>query len=185
MSTPEQAQAIQLRNIEAKTGFSLEVLTAAVATSGKVKHGEVRAWLMDTYGLGYGSANGLATDALTPAASIDGSLDPLDEIYSGKKAHLRPCHEAVMAAGESFGEFEIAPKKGSAALRRKKQFAMVGPKSANSIEIGINLKAEVTSERIVAQKPGGMCQHAVRVSSAHDVDQEVVSAMKEAFDAAG
>jgi hypothetical protein len=35
----------------------------------------------------------------------------LDEIYAGKKAHLRPIHEALMAAIAKMGAFEVAPKK--------------------------------------------------------------------------
>jgi hypothetical protein len=187
MSTPEQARATQLRNIEAKTGQSLTALRAAIASSGKVKHGEIRSWLIETYGLGYGDANGLAHAAAgdetgDAAPSAD---DALADIYTGKKAHLRAVHDAVMAGITPFGAFEIAPKKGYVALRRKKQFAMLGPKTAERAELGINLKADIASDRIVAQKPGGMCQFAVALTDADDVDAEVVAALKQAFDAAG
>lgn len=187
MSTPEQARATQLRNIEVRTGQTLSELTAAVAGCGKVKHGEVRAWLMDTHGLGFGDANGLAAATLATApppskASEDGALGV---IYSGKKAHLRAIHDAVITALERLGEFEIAPKKGYVALRRKKQFAMLGPKTAERAELGINLKTDIGSDRILAQKPGGMCQYTVALSRAEDVDADVAAALKAAFDAAG
>ena len=187
MSTPEQARATQLRNIEARTGQTLEALRAAIAGSGKAKHGEVRSWLMETYGLGYGDANGLAHAASTDpqAGAAPSGADALDEIYSGKKAHLRAVHEAIVAAITPWGSFEIAPKKGYVALRRKKQFAMLGPKTADRAELGLNLKADVASDRIVAQKPGGMCQFAVALTKTEDVDAEVLAALKQAFDAAG
>ena len=186
MSTPEEGRAAQIRNIEAKTGKDLAALRAAVAASGKAKHGEIRGWLMETYGLGYGDANTLAhfatADLDAPAPSQDAVLD---EIYAGKKAHLRAVHEAVLAQIQPWGEFEIAPKKGYVALRRKKQFAMLGPKTAERAELGINLKDNVASNRIVAQKPGGMCQYIVALSGAQDVDGEVIAVLKRAFDAAG
>lgn len=186
MSTPEQALATQLRNIEAKTGQDLAALRLAIAGSGKSKHGEVRTWLMETYGLGYGDANTLAHVARdAPAAPGDGAADPLDDIYTGKKAHLRSIHDAVMAAIQPWGEFEVAPKKGYVSLRRKKQFAMLGPRTADRAELGINLKDDVGSERIVAQKPGGMCQYTVALTSPADVDTEVLSVLRRAFDAAG
>lgn len=184
MGTPEQARATQLRNIEAKTGQSLDALRAAIAGSGKVKHGEIRSWLMETYGLGHGDANGLAHAASIDAAAAPSGADPLDEIYSGKKAHLRAVHDAVLAAIAPFGPFEIAPKKGYVALRRKKQFATLGPKTAERAELGLNLKADIASARILAQKPGGMCQYVVALTKAADVDAEVVAALKQAFDAA-
>ena len=186
MSTPEQALATQLRNIETKTGQDLAALRVAIAASGKSKHGEVRTWLMETYGLGYGDANTLAHAAKdAPPAPGDGAADPLADIYTGKKAHLRSIHDAVMAAIQPWGEFEVAPKKGYVALRRKKQFAMLGPKTVDRAELGINLKDDVGSERIVAQKPGGMCQYAVALTSPADVDAELLSVLRRAYDAAG
>lgn len=189
MSSPEQALASQLRNIETKTGQDLAALRLAIAGSGTTKHGEVRAWLMETYGLGYGDANTLAhaaaKDAAPAPASGDAAADPLADIYTGKKAHLRSIHDAVMAAIQPWGDFEVAPKKGYVALRRKKQFAMLGPRTADRAELGINLKEDVASGRVVAQKPGGMCQYAVALSAPADVDAEILSVLRRAYDAAG
>lgn len=187
MSSIEQALATQLRNIEAKTGRDLAALRLAITGSGKTKHGEVRTWLMETYGLGYGDANTLAHAARGDGATAapDADADPLADIYTGKKAHLRSIHDAVMAAIQPWGEFEVAPKKGYVALRRKKQFAMLGPKTADRAELGINLKDDVASERIVAQKPGGMCQYAVALTAPDDVDAEILSVLRRAYDAAG
>jgi len=189
MSSPEQALASQLRNIETKTGRDLDALRQAIAGSGRTKHGEVRSWLMETYGLGYGDANTLAHAAAggksAASGSDDGAADPLADIYAGKKAHLRSIHDAVMTAIQPWGDFEVAPKKGYVALRRKKQFAMLGPRTADRAELGINLKEDVGSERIVAQKPGGMCQYAIALRGPDDVDAEILSVLRRAFDAAG
>lgn len=188
MASLEQAHATQLRNIETKTGHDLATLCAAIDASGKAKHGEVRSWLMETYGLGYGDANGLARYAAERGAqgvAAGAGGDVLAEIYSGKKAHLRAAHDAVMAAIQPWGDFEVAPKKGYVALRRKQQFATLGPKNATRAELGINLKDDIASDRILAQKPGGMCQYAVALSAPDDVDAELLAALRRAYDAAG
>lgn len=190
MADVDKAIATQVANIEKKTGKSLAQLRAAIAKCGKSKHGEIRGWLMETYGLGHGDANTLTHVALksdgASAAKAAGAstADVLDEIYAGKKAHLRPVHDALMAAIEAFGEFEIAPKKGYVSLRRKKQFAMLGPKTNERFELGLNLKDEVKDPRVKALPPGGMCQYVVPLTAAAEVDAKLIAIVRRAFDAA-
>lgn len=109
MADPQTAIETQLVNIQAKTKTKLKDLHAAIAKCGKSKHGEIRTWLIATYELGYGDANTLAHSFLSkPPAEV---ADPLNEIYSEKKAHLRPIHDKIMAAIKAWGEFEVAPKR--------------------------------------------------------------------------
>jgi hypothetical protein len=139
--------------------------------------------LMQRFGLGYGDANTiahLAGQAAAPAAS-----DPLDALYAGAKAGLRPLHEAVLARVETFGAFEVAPKKGYVSLRRKKQFAMVGPATREAIEIGLNVKDLPADVRLKALPPGGMCQYTTRLSSVAEIDAALQGWLRRAFDAAG
>jgi len=185
VSDPEQARAAQIRNIEAKTGLSMPDLQAEALASGHAKHGALRTWAMERFGLGYGDANALAAAALASAAPAPATDDPLATIYAGKKAHLRPVHDRVIAEAQALGEFEIAPKKGYVSLRRKKQFATLGPKNSTQVELGFNLKDDVGSDRIVPLKPGGMCQFAALLSEPADVDDEVRAVLRAAFLAAG
>ena len=191
MADMEKALATQLANIEKKTGKSLAQLTTAIKKSGKTKHGEIRDWLKESYGLGHGDANvlthtALKSDGASKAKAAGASTgDVLDEIYAGKKAHLRPVHDKLMQAIAKFGDFEIAPKKGYVSLRRKKQFAMLGPKTNERFELGLNLKEDIKDARVKAQAPGGMCQYIVPLSEAKEVDAKIVSYVKRAYDAAG
>jgi hypothetical protein len=91
----------------------------------------------------------------------------------------------VMSAIDAFGAFEIAPKKTYLSLRRKKQFAMVGPATKTQIEIGLNAKDLEGGDRLKVQKPGGMCQYRVRLSSPDEVDDELVGWIRAAYEAAG
>jgi hypothetical protein len=184
----DKAVATQMANIQKKTGRSLAQLKAEIAKCGKVKHGEIRAWLMETYGIGYGDANALTLHALKsigPAQSlerVDSTEDALCEIYSGKKAYLRLIHDKLMEAIHRFGMFEIAPKKGYISLRRKKQFAMLGPKTNDRFELGLNLKEELSDPRFKALPPGGMCQFVVPLRSPEDVDAALISIIRRAYD---
>ncbi len=191
MTDMDKAIATQIANIEKKTGKSLAQLTAVIKKSGKQEHGEIRSWLMESYGLGHGDANTLTHVALKSggagAAKASGAStdDVVDEIYAGKKAHMRTIHDKLMAAIAKFGEHEIAPKKGYVSLRRKKQFAMLGPKTNGRFELGLNLKDNINDTRVKPVPPGGMCQYIVPLTSADEVDDKLLSYVKRAYDAAG
>jgi hypothetical protein len=191
MADMDKAVRTQLANIEKKSGKTLAQLTAAIRKSGKTKHGEIRSWLIETYGIGHGDANTLTHAALKSdgerAAKASGAStdDVLAEIYGGKKEHLRPIHDKLMKAIGKFGEFEVAPKKGYVSLRRKKQFAMLGPKTNDRFELALNYKDDIKDTRVKPQPPGGMCQYIIPLSSASEVDEKIIGYVKRAYDAAG
>jgi hypothetical protein len=191
MSIVDKAIETQLRNIQTKTGKPIEQLAAILRKSGLTKHGELRDFAKRELGLGHGDANTLVHTALTSDGASDAAAagasagDVLAEIYSGPKAALRPIHDAFMAGIAKFGEFEIAPKKGYVSLRRKKQFAMIGPGTKSRVDIGINMKGVKATDRLVELPPGGMCQYKVAVTDAKEVDKELIGWVRQAFDAAG
>jgi hypothetical protein len=196
MADPQAATVTQLKNIQAKTGQSIAALHAAVAASGAGKHGERRAWLMEHFKLGYGDANAVANfygkpvpdlgtgTASQAAAAAPADGDPLDAIYTGPKVALRPLHDAVMAVVQGFGDFEAAPKKTYISLRRKKQFAMVGPATKDSIEIGLNCKDLAPHARLKVQPQGSMCQATTRIGAVSEIDAALKGWLKRAYDAA-
>lgn len=185
----DKAVQTQLENIQKKTGRTLDELYAWLTATGLEKHGQLRDAAKSDLGLGHGDANTLVTlfrrstgAATAPAATADAAVDGL---YAGPKADLRPIHDRVMAAINGFGPFEIAPKKAYLSLRRKKQFATVGPATKTQVEIGLNATDLAAGDRLVALKPGGMCQYKVRLSSADEVDAELVGWIRAAYDASG
>ena len=191
MSVVDQAYETQLKNIQSKTGKSLDELNAVLRKSGFSKHGELRDMLKRDLGLGHGDANTLVHFFLksvgdgapqAAGATID---DVINEIYAGAKAPLRPIHDRLMADIGKFGPFEIAPKKGYVSLRRKKQFAMIGPATNTRVEVGLNMKGLPGTERLVLLPPGGMCQYKVKVTEAAEVDQELIGWIKQAYESAG
>jgi hypothetical protein len=187
----DNALATQLANIEKRTGKSIGALAAIVMSSGLTRHGEIRDMLKRDLGLGHGDANTLVHHVLksdgASAAQAAGKTgaDVLDEIYSGAKAPLRPIHDSLITAIHGFGPFEIAPKKGYVSLRRKKQFAMIGPATNSRVDVGINMKDVPPTGRLVLLPPGGMCQYTVKVTAPGEVNAELIAWIRRAFDAAG
>jgi Domain of unknown function (DUF4287)/Domain of unknown function (DUF5655) len=189
MSTLDQAVQTQLNNIQKKTGKSFEELTAIVKSSGLTKHGEIRDYLKRELGLGHGDANTLVHAVLqsdgTRAAEGKSKEDVLAGIYTGTKAGLRPIHEKLMTGIIAFGEFETLPKKNYISLRRKKQFAMIGPTTNTRVEVGINAKDIAPHPRLLEQPKGSMCNYIVRVTDANEVDAQLLAWIKFAFENSG
>jgi hypothetical protein len=189
MSSLDKAVQTQLENIQKKTGKSLAELAVTAKKSGLTKHGELRDMFKEKFGLGHGDANSLVHAILksdgTRVAEGMSADAVLDEIYSGAKAAQRPIHEALMKQISKFGEFEVAPKKGYVSLRRKKQFAMIGPKTNTRFEVGINAKDFKKNPRLVEQLKGGMCNYIVALTDVEEVNAELIAWIKSAYDEAG
>jgi hypothetical protein len=142
-------------------------------------------------GMGHGDANALAGAFLKSdgqgAAPGEGAAtdDVVAAIYSGAKADLRPIHDKLMTAVAELGQFEIAPKKAYLSLRRKKQFATVGPATRARVDVGLNMKGIPATERLVELPPGGMCQYRVSLTDVDEVDQELMHWVRSAYEGAG
>ena len=188
MDSLDKAIQTQINNIQKKTGMSLAELSAFIKKSGLSKHGEIRDMLMQKLGLGHGDANTLVHVVFksdgTRAAEGKSADAVLDEIYTGPKAGFRPIHEKLMKEIEKFGEFEIVPKKGYVSLRRKKQFAMIGPKTNTRFEVGINARDFKKNKRLLEQPKGGMCNYIVNLTDAKEVDSELIAWIKSAYEGA-
>jgi hypothetical protein len=189
MDSVDKAKETQLANIEKKTGKSRKELMNEVGAASLVKHREILEWLKETYALGHGDANAIAHFILR-GGSLDlpehtAADDVLDIIYKDKKAHQRPIHEALMTGINTFGAFETSPKQGYVSLRRKKQFAMLGPKTNERFELGLNLKDAIDDPRVKAVPAGGMCQYVVPLSEPSQVDASLIALIRRAYDAAG
>ena len=188
MSSLDKAVQTQLENIQKKTGKSLAELSVIVQKSGLSKHGEVREMLKAKLGLGHGDANAVVHAVLKSdgAREAEGKSQDsvLDEIYSGAKAGFRPIHEKLIQEINRFGEYEVTPKKGYVSLRRKKQFAMIGPKTNTRFEVGLNTKDLRKNARLLEQPKGSMCNYIVNLNDVKEVDSELIGWLKLAYEGA-
>ena len=140
MPSIEDQIRTQIANIEAGTGRSFAEWIGIVRASGIEKHAQAVAMLKADHGLGHGNANLIVVKARevdAGGAQSDGEL--IASHYAGRNAPLRPVYDAVVAAVRRFGDdVELAPKKTYVSLRRRKQFAQVGP-AAGQLDVGVNL----------------------------------------------
>lgn len=178
---PEEQLAEMIANLPAKTGKSLEEWREVVAAKGAAKHGEIVSFLKNEHGVSHGYANQIALNLRKPE-SAEG--DPIEDMFAGSKAAMRPLYDSVMAKIQSFGsDVDVAPKKGYVSIRRKKQFAILQPASAR-LDVGINLKGVPPTDRLEASGSfNAMLSHRVRVTTPEQVDEQLLSWLKDAYDA--
>jgi len=187
----DKATETQLKNIQTRTGKTLDEFYALIRKSGLTRHGEIRDLLKRDLSMGYGDANALAGAYLksdgrgTAPVGEATSADIVGMLYGGAKADLLPIHEKLMAAIDELGPFEIAAKKGYLSLRRTKQFATVGPPTKTRVDVGLNVKGIQATERLTGLPAGGMCQYRVSLTEANEVDEELMAWIRQAYESAG
>jgi len=184
----DPATLTQIAHIERKTGRSLAELLAAIGAWGLERHTPILTRAKEAFGVGHGDANLLAHLYRRSLQPDDGGGDPvaaaLAALYTGRHEGLRPLHDLVMARIAGFGAFEIAPKKSYLSLRRRKQFATVGPGTKGRLEVGLNAKGAAPTARREALPAGSMCTHRVLLAGAAEVDDELVAFLREAYEGA-
>jgi predicted transport protein len=177
-----------IRGLEAKTGRSLEEWLKVAKRSGLEKHGQIVAFLKEKHGVTHGYANLVAHSALkSDAVSVAAEgVDLVAAQYAGAKAPLRPLYDALAARVQAFGkDVELAPKKAYVSLRRSKQFGLLQPSTATRVDVGLNLKGVPAKGRLEASGSfNSMCTHRVRIESTGEIDAELLSWLKQAYDRA-
>ena len=172
-------------NLPEKTGKSLAEWYEVIAKTKLEKHGEIMKVLKGDHGVTHGFANTITILYRQQLAGGPPSEEELiEKQYEGAKAELKPIYEAVLAEVTKFGsDLEISPKKTYVSLRRKKQFAIVQASTKTRVDLGLNLKGVDPTTRLEGGNVfSGMCTHRVRLNSPSDVDQEIVSWLKQAYD---
>ena len=184
----DAATETMIRNIEQKTGQTIDHWVALVRARGTEKHGELVKMLKSDHGFGHGYANlvvHLARGGVETSAESGDQL--LDAIFAGKRGATKPAYDALRQAIVSLGgDVEIAPKKAYVSFRRKKQFAIAQPSTVSRLDVGLNLKGVPPTGRLESAAGfNSMCTHRVRIESADQIDDELLGWVRQAYGAAG
>jgi Domain of unknown function (DUF4287)/Domain of unknown function (DUF5655) len=185
--SPDEGLASMIRNLEEKTGRSIESWIATARGSGLAKHKEIVEFLKSEHALTHGYANQIAQRALAASdAPAPGSDDMVEAQYQGPKAAMKPLYLALVAAVRKFGpDVEIAPKKANVSLRRSKQFGLIQPSTSTRVDVGLILKGVPPSGRL--QQSGSwnaMFTHRVKVGSLAEVDSQLIGWLRQAYEGA-
>jgi hypothetical protein len=176
-----------LDSIKKNTGLSPEDFHALAEKQGLlrpgVKAGQVVGWLKSDYGLGHGHAMamyGTIRSFDAPKLSDD---DRVDKHFSGKRSQWRPTYNKILTQVKKFGS-DIDIRVGNSYLslmRNGKKFAIVQV-TADRLDIGLKLKGTKAEGRLAtAGTWNSMVTHRVTITSAAQVDRELVAWLREAY----
>ncbi len=183
--TPEETGNTMINNIEAKTGNTLAHWKKIAAASGLTKHGQIVKLLKSEHQMTHGFANLIAHKFLkSDAGSASSETDLVADQYQKGKEHLRPIYDAIISQVKQFGpDVEISPKRAYVSLRRKKQFGLIQPSTKTRVDVGINVKGKQPTENLeLSGSWNTMVSHRVKLSAANEVDDHLISWLKEAYD---
>lgn len=185
MADPQVELANMVANLKAKTGRSLEEWLVVTRASGQARHGALVSWLKAEHGIGHGFANLIAHKTFASDAGSSDDADLMETMFAGPKAAMRPAYDAVAAIVAGLDGAEFQPKKGYVSFRRSKQFGLAQPSTKGRLDLGLTLKGVEPAGRLEAAGSwNGMVTHRVRIAAADEVDAEVATWLRRAWDAA-
>lgn len=171
------------RGLFEKTGKSLDHWIDVVKQSGIDKHKEIITYLKSEHGFTYGYANFIALKAKKSDAGSMDSEDLLNNQYKGKEALKQIYEKLVYEIDKLGGDITKSPKKDSVSIIRKRQFALIKPATKTRIDLGLKIKDKPIGNRLENSGPfGTMCTHRVRLTTVDEVDADLISWLKEAYE---
>lgn len=176
----DKALQTMIDNMPEKTGKSLEEWKKLLKAKTFTKHSEAVKYLKTEHNITHGYANTIASLSKEENNSTD---DLVGMQYKGKE-NLVPVYNGLIKFINSLGsDVTITPKKSSVSIIRKRQFVLIKPATKTRIDLGFKLKDKPTTDRLENSGPfGTMCTHRVRISEVKEIDKELKSWIKEAYE---
>lgn len=180
--------------LKQKTGRSLDEWIKLIRKEGPPTAEARRDWLRTQHKLGTNSAWWLAERSVgkgeesgDPDTYLQAAEKYVDEMFAGKKAHLRPIYDALLKLGLSMGkDTKACPCQTIVPLYRNHVFAQIKPTTQTRIDFGLALgDTKKTPKRLI--DTGGFAKkdritHRFEITSLKDIDDEVKRWLKTAYD---
>jgi len=174
-----------IAELKTKTGRSLDEWMKVIRKDGLPTEPARRDWLKQQHGLGTNSAWWLAERSVgkgeevgNPDAYLLAAEKYVEEMFSGKKEHLRPIYDALLKLGLSTGkDVKACPCQTIVPLYRNHVFAQIKPTTQTRIDFGLALgDTKKTPKRLI--DTGGFAKkdritHRFEITSTKDIDDEV------------
>lgn len=182
-----------IANMKAKTGRTVDEWIAFIGKNGPKTEVERRDWLKTEHDLGTNYSWWLAErsvgknlDEGDPDAYLRDAERYVQEMFAGKREHLRPIYERLLDLGLSIaGDVKACPCQTMVPLYRENVFAQIKPATNTRIDLGLHLRGvSKLPKRLMdtgGEKKGDRITHRIAIESMDDVDDDVEKWMKKAY----
>jgi len=183
-----------IAELKQKTGRTLDEWIKFIKKEGPPTEAARRDWLKEQHKLGTNSAWWLAERSVgkgeevgDPDTYLKAAEKYVDEMFAGKKEHLRPLYNALLKLGVSMGkDTKACPCQTIVPLYRNHVFAQIKPATQTRIDFGLALgDTKKTPKRLI--DTGGFAKkdritHRFEITSLKHIDDEVKKWLKIAYD---
>ena len=180
--------------LKQKTGRTLDEWMKFIKKEGPPTEAARRDWLKQEHKLGTNSAWWLAERSVAKGAEtgdpntyLQAAEKYVDEMFAGKKDHLRPLYDALLKLGLSMGkDTRACPCQTIVPLYRNHVFAQIKPTTQTRIDFGLALgDTKKTPKRLI--NTGGFAKkdritHRFAITSLKDIDEDVKKWLKIAYE---
>jgi len=167
-----------------RTGEGLETWNAHVRESGTADEASLRAWLSDKGVTGY-PAMLLVMERFGYPDYLQASAEDLIENQYADRPATRPIYDALLALLQEVGEIEVQARKTYVAfLTPKRTFGALVPTTKSRSDLGLRLAPTThASGRVEPAKgfPQSSVTHKIGLTSADDIDDEVLGWIKRSY----
>jgi hypothetical protein len=184
-----------VRELPEKTGRSLDEWVAFIKREGPAGEAARRDWLKKKHGLGTnsawwlaGRAEGKGGDDDSPEAYLAAAERYVEQQYAGKKSALRPIYDKLLKLGLAIGkDAKACPCQTIVPLYRNHVFAQIKPTTNTRVDFGLcfkDFKGKLPKRLIDTggAKKGDRITHRFEITSPNQIDDEVKSWLKRAYD---
>jgi len=189
MATPEEMMAAVSTSMKQRTGRSIDEWVAAVQSSGidPLDQNAVRRWLKAEHGVPQNSQWAIAFEAARAAGWVEPTVEEyIVKQYEGARAPLRATYDAIAAAALELGDdVRTEGRSTYVPFVRARQFAAVQPSTKTRVDLGLRFVEPPDSSRLQAVKNLAQATHKIELTSPAEVDEEVRSLLKVAYDQNG
>jgi hypothetical protein len=178
----QQNRAMWIRVLEESTGETMEAWNRRIQREGFSEEQSLRTWLAQQGVTGYAQTL-LVMERFGYPDFITASADQLMDGQYADRPHLRPIFDAIIHAASALGEVAIQARKTYISLvSPRRTFARVQPTTKSRLDLAL---------RLDGQKPGGRLRPStihetmklqIGLTSIDEVDAEVLSWLKQAYE---